>query len=80
MNILAVKFPEFPRNMKVYTLDLADDWEGCDLCEELEESRTQIVHGCGNPNADFLILGEGPGNDEDFEGGNEDYKAKRYND
>ena len=68
MNKLVVKFPEFRKNMHLYTLDLADNWEDCDLCSDLEERRTQVVHGSGNPEADLLILGEGPGNDEDYEG------------
>ena len=34
----------------------------------LAESRTQVVCGSGNPNADYCFIGEGPGAKEDLEG------------
>jgi uracil-DNA glycosylase family 4 len=40
------------------------DCTRCVLCEE----RTQIVFGDGNPNADLLFIGEGPGEQEDLRG------------
>src|SRR3990167_8807036 len=36
----------------------------CKLCEE----RTHIVFGVGNPKAELLFIGEGPGRDEDIQG------------
>jgi uracil-DNA glycosylase len=39
----------------------------CTKCE-LHQSRTQTVFGVGNPNADWLIIGEAPGTDEDKQG------------
>jgi DNA polymerase len=36
----------------------------CPLCE----GRTQIVFGDGNPHADLLFIGEGPGEQEDLRG------------
>lgn len=39
----------------------------CNKCE-LHTSRTQTVFGVGNPNADWLIIGEAPGADEDKQG------------
>ena len=39
----------------------------CQLCE-LHTVRTQAVFGMGNPNADLLIVGEAPGEDEDLKG------------
>lgn len=36
----------------------------CDLCE----SRTQTVFGSGNPAADWMIIGEAPGQSEDQQG------------
>lgn len=36
----------------------------CVLCK----NRTQTVFGVGNPNADIMFIGEGPGADEDREG------------
>lgn len=43
------------------------EWEGCNQCS-LCYDRTHQVFGCGNPDADFLIVGEGPGESEDEEG------------
>lgn len=39
----------------------------CRLCG-LAESRTQVVFGVGNPNADIVFIGEAPGHDEDLKG------------
>tara|TARA_R110000782_G_scaffold17576_6_gene48973 strand:- start:1170 stop:1853 length:684 start_codon:yes stop_codon:yes gene_type:complete len=39
----------------------------CQQCS-LHESRTQTVFGVGNPNADWLVIGEAPGADEDKQG------------
>lgn len=39
----------------------------CCLCE-LHKTRTQTVFGVGNRNADWLIIGEAPGADEDRQG------------
>jgi uracil-DNA glycosylase len=39
----------------------------CQKCE-LHQSRTQTVFGVGNPDADWLIIGEAPGADEDKQG------------
>ena len=40
------------------------DCERCKLCE----TRQTIVFGSGNPNADLVFVGEGPGADEDEQG------------
>jgi DNA polymerase len=39
----------------------------CTRCR-LAEGRTQIVFGDGNPDADLLFIGEGPGEQEDLQG------------
>ena len=39
----------------------------CTQCE-LHQTRTQTVFGVGNPQADWLIIGEAPGADEDKQG------------
>ena len=41
--------------------------ETCKLCE-LHKSRTKTVFGIGNKNADWLVIGEAPGADEDLIG------------
>lgn len=50
------------------------DWENlrkqvaaCTRCE-LHKGRTQTVFGTGDVNADWLIIGEAPGRDEDLQG------------
>ncbi|MCL2179070.1 MAG: uracil-DNA glycosylase [Proteobacteria bacterium] len=40
------------------------DCRRCKLCEQ----RTQIVFGVGNPQAELVFVGEGPGADEDVQG------------
>ena len=40
---------------------------GCKLCG-LHETRTQTVFGVGNPEADWMIVGEAPGQEEDRRG------------
>ncbi len=39
----------------------------CERCK-LSGGRTQIVFGTGNPQADLMFIGEGPGADEDAQG------------
>lgn len=40
----------------------------CSACSELVESRQQTVFGVGNQQADWLIIGEAPGEEEDTQG------------
>jgi uracil-DNA glycosylase, family 4 len=39
----------------------------CVKCS-LAKTRTQVVYGMGNPNADLMFIGEAPGRDEDEQG------------
>ena len=41
-----------------------DDCGRCKLCE----TRTNLVFGVGNPHAELVFVGEGPGRDEDLQG------------
>lgn len=41
--------------------------QGCHRCK-LCEGRTTIVFGTGNPRAELVVIGEGPGADEDVQG------------
>jgi DNA polymerase len=41
--------------------------QGCRLCK-LCEARNTIVFGSGNPRAGLIVIGEGPGADEDAQG------------
>lgn len=47
--------------------DIAVSASGCRLCA-LAETRTQVVFGVGNPDADIMFIGEAPGRDEDLQG------------
>ena len=53
---------------KPETLDalkrLVSECRKCNLCE----TRTQTVFGVGNPNADWMLVGEAPGAEEDRQG------------
>lgn len=46
---------------------LTADAESCVKCP-LHETRTKVVFGVGNPNADLMFIGEAPGADEDRQG------------
>ena len=40
----------------------------CERCPQLAQTRTQVVFGAGNANADVLFVGEAPGGKEDEQG------------
>jgi len=60
--------------------EIKEHWEKATSLEELDslinkctkcplhKSRTNFVFGVGNPNADVMVVGEGPGADEDAQG------------
>lgn len=50
--------------LKVIREDLGD----CTRCKLHQQGRKQIVFGVGNPHADLMFVGEGPGADEDAQG------------
>ena len=41
---------------------------GCQKCPHLVKSRTQVVFGVGNLDAEIMFVGEAPGEDEDLTG------------
>jgi uracil-DNA glycosylase len=41
---------------------------GCTLCPQLAATRTQVVFGAGNADADLMFVGEAPGANEDRQG------------
>jgi uracil-DNA glycosylase len=56
-------------------LPAASDWgvlrervAGCTACAELCKTRTQTVFGVGNTHAEWLVIGEAPGAEEDRQG------------
>ena len=50
------------------------NWEAlestCRSCQRcaLADTRTNVVFGVGNPNAEIMFIGEGPGENEDLQG------------
>lgn len=69
----------FPEMKEKHTAK-KDDWENATSLEDFEklicdctkcrlhEGRNKFVFGTGNPNADVLVIGEGPGAEEDKQG------------
>lgn len=47
---------------------LKQEYSNCKRCEKLCSSRTQVVFGSGNPDAEVLLIGEAPGANEDRNG------------
>ena len=47
---------------------LRDEALGCTKCKLATLGRTQVVFGAGDPSADLLFIGEGPGAEEDKQG------------
>ena len=46
---------------------LRSDCLGCSKCR-LAQTRTNLVFGVGNENAEVMLIGEGPGEQEDLRG------------
>ncbi len=58
-----------PASAQVWTLEsLREAALACTRCPHLVRSRTQVVFGVGNPEADLMFVGEAPGADEDEQG------------
>jgi len=47
---------------------IREDLGDCTRCKLHKQGRKQIVFGVGNPHADIMFVGEGPGADEDEQG------------
>lgn len=47
---------------------IREDIGDCTRCKLHQQGRKQIVFGVGNPNAELMFVGEGPGADEDEQG------------
>ena len=62
-----VEAPEGPAVVDLDWTPLQTAVETCTLCD-LHSSRTRSVFGVGNRNADWLLIGEAPGRDEDQQG------------
>jgi uracil-DNA glycosylase family 4 len=65
----AAEGAETPAEPKVWTLQaIREDIGDCTRCKLHRLGRTQIVFGVGNPDAELMFVGEGPGADEDIQG------------
>ena len=64
---LAAAMPAVPAVAKLGWNELAQQVANCQLCD-LHATRKQAVFGVGNQQADWLIIGEAPGADEDRQG------------
>jgi len=69
--------PDAPAHRASGAAPLGPAWPSLDVLREealacvrcpLAETRTQVVFGVGNPNADLVFVGEGPGAEEDKQG------------
>ena len=67
--------PETQHNVDAVVDESSLDWHAlqgavsqCQRCPELASQRTRTVFGVGNPQADWLIIGEAPGSEEDRRG------------
>ena len=47
---------------------VAEEASTCTRCKLATAGRTQVVFGMGNPDADLMFVGEGPGAEEDKQG------------
>lgn len=66
---LAASKPEYSVTDPVAALKLIrEDLGDCTRCKLHQQGRKQIVFGVGNPHADLMFVGEGPGADEDTQG------------
>lgn len=48
-------------------IELEQACSGCNRCQ-LRQGRNNVVFGVGNQNADIMLIGEGPGEQEDLQG------------
>ncbi len=61
--------PEYGISDPVAALKIIrDDLGECTRCKLHKQGRKQIVFGVGNPDAELMFVGEGPGADEDVQG------------
>jgi DNA polymerase len=68
-NIFEVPKPEQSVTDPIAALKLIrEDLGDCTRCKLHQQGRKQIVFGVGNPQADLMFVGEGPGADEDTQG------------
>lgn len=65
--IVCCPVPDHHQEQALSLETIWEDLKGCQRCK-LHTGRTQIVFGEGNPHADLVFVGEGPGYHEDRQG------------
>ena len=58
-------YPVAPQELEADLAELAATVSACTRCEQLASCRRNTVFGVGNPRARLVLLGEGPGEQED---------------
>lgn len=78
-SVVAEKTVKYSERIDLF-LEEKEDWEKADTLEQLDnlinkctacklhEGRNKFVFGSGNPNANVMVVGEGPGAEEDKQG------------
>ena len=67
MPVMRIPGHDHQKPQEVRLEEIVDVMGDCRLCP-LWETRTNMVFGVGNPNARVMIVGEGPGRNEDLQG------------
>ena len=67
MPVMHIPGHDHQKPQEVRLDEIRDVMGDCRLCP-LWETRTNLVFGVGNPNARVMIVGEGPGRNEDLQG------------
>lgn len=65
--MMSGKVTQVSEPVRLQLAALAEEAAGCQACV-LHEKRTQAVFARGNPGANLVFVGEGPGRDEDVQG------------
>lgn len=68
LEVLAPKPEQNVRDRSAALKLIREDLGDCTRCKLHKQGRKQIVFGVGNPEADLMFVGEGPGADEDAQG------------
>ena len=67
MGVMPSPGPTHPRPGEVSLEEIRSLMGNCQLCE-LGQTRSNLVFGVGDPHARVMIIGEGPGKNEDLQG------------
>ncbi len=60
--------PDTAQERREVLTEVYHEARACELCPHLAATRTQVVFGAGNADADLMFVGEAPGADEDRDG------------